>query len=105
MSGNKEDVLRCYQNRLEDHRQSVGELLTRVRLVRYARTAAGLGIPAILWLAFVLHAVSAWLAFVPAAMYLILDRQHESVYRALTRANRGMQFYQRGIARVEGGWM
>ena len=105
MSGNKEDVLRCYQNRLERHRKSVGETLTRVRLFRYARTAAGLGIPAILWLAFALHAVSAWLAFLPAVMYLVLDRQHESVYHALNRASRGMKYYERGIARVEGRWM
>src|SRR5436190_13972695 len=105
MSGNKEDVLRCYQNRLERHRKSVGERLARVRLFRYARAAAGLGIPAILWLAFALHAVSAWLAFLPAVMYLVLDRQHERVYRALNRASRGMQYYERGIARVEGRWM
>jgi hypothetical protein len=99
------DACSIYNDRLNQRHQSLKELLRRVRLVGYMRGAAGLLIPAMLWLAFVPHLVSGWLTFIPVAAFLVLNRHYEDVHVKLSRANRAIEFYERGIARIEGRWM
>src|SRR6266581_8654617 len=93
-----------YSDRLNQHQQLLKELLHWVRVVGYMRGAAGLSIPATLWLAFVPHFVSAWFAFLPAAAFLALNRYYDDVHLKLNRTHRAIGLYDRGIARIEDRW-
>lgn len=105
MPASKDDVLGYYRDRLRTHQLSLKQLLRRMRLLRYMRAASGLCIPAVIWLAFAVHNFSiAWLAFLPAVMYVAFHWPHERVYERLTRASGAITYYERGIARVEDRW-
>src|SRR5437762_4822666 len=101
----RNEAVSIYNDRLDGHRQALKKLLRFARAAGYMCGAAGLFIPATLWLALVPHLVSAWLALLPAAAFFALDRYYEHVHLKLSRANRAIEFYKRGIARIEGRWM
>src|SRR5262245_15088334 len=105
MATSKQDVLCCYHDRLTTHQRSLKQLLRSARLIRYARAAAGVCIPAILWLAFGVHIVWIWFVFLPAIIYITLYWHHERVYQSLIRASRAVTYYLRGIDRVEDRWI
>jgi hypothetical protein len=104
MAETLQDVLGTYRDRLAKRQRSLKPLLRRLSMLRYTRAASGFGIPAVLWLAFALHVVPAWLAVLPALVYLALDRRYESVYADVSRVNRAVAYYERAIARVEDCW-
>src|SRR5712675_1119403 len=93
-----------YSNRLSERHQSLKELMRWAGFAGYMRGVTGILIPATLWLAFVPHLVSAWLAAIPAAAFLALHKYYEDTYVKLSRAKRGIEFYEQGIGRIENRW-
>lgn len=61
--------------------------------------AVGLG-----WLAYGLHAVTAWLLLSPLALFIGLVAWHARVIRRRTLAQRGLRFYDDGLARLYDQW-
>jgi hypothetical protein len=50
-------------------------------------------------------AVSYWWMAVPAVVFIVLVKRHDRIIRARDRAARAVQFYERGMARLEDRWM
>jgi hypothetical protein len=95
------DVRALYGERLAERRARALAAARRTRTLSNARLAtfaAGLGVA---WLAFWAGRVSGfWLAPV-AAGFVALVLRHEAARRARLRATRGVEFYERGLARLE----
>ncbi len=56
------------------------------------------------WLAFGSHTIAAWPLLIPLAAFVALVIWHVRVSRRRTFAERAIQFYDRGLARLEGRW-
>lgn len=91
-----------YAQCLAERNRALGALLARRDRIGYARLAAALAAVAILWYAF--HGVSAWWLAVPVAVFVALAWWQSRVERAAECARRAVQFYERGIARLENQW-
>ena len=94
--------LKVYEERLNNRRGSLKQLLRRIWIIGYARGATGLLVPVTLWVAFVSHMLSGWFALLPAIVFLVVHKYYEDCHRKLNRARRAVEFYERGIARIEG---
>ena len=69
--------LKVYEERLNNRRSSLKQLLRRIWIIGYARGATGLLVPATLWIAFVAHVLSAWFALVPAIVFLVVHKYYD----------------------------
>ena len=49
-------------------------------------------------------ALGAWWLLLPVALFAWLMQRHDRVLRARDEASRGIEFYQRGVARIEDRW-
>ena len=75
-----------------DRRLSYGRLLLVVVLV------------AVAWAAFWQGSISGWWLLVPSAAFAILIRIHDGVIRSHEAASRAVEWYERGLARLEDRW-
>src|SRR5215468_1793645 len=91
----------AYKTRLTDRRTRRDTCWARVRLISYARLAAGAGFFAALWMAFALQLFSGWAALAPLFVYIGLAIYHERLHRLGRRLNRSVVFYERALDRVE----
>lgn len=66
-------------------------------------TAALAGLLA--WLAFGKDWISGWTLLVPGAAFVAMLVIHDRVARREELAKRGVRFYERGLARMDGAWM
>jgi hypothetical protein len=99
------DPSATYKTRLEDRRARRDTCWGRVRLISYARLAAGAGFFAALWMAFVLQLFSGWVSIAPLVVYIGLAIYHERLHRMGRRLNRSVVFYERALNRVEDRWI
>jgi len=96
-----EDVRTLYGERLADRRAAAERTASRARWISNARLVGfGLGI-ALCWPVFVTGALSVWWLAPTALGFVALVLWHESARRALARAERGAEFYARGLARLD----
>jgi hypothetical protein len=68
------------------------------------RLVLGIAAAVIAWQALSAHRISLWWLTVPVAGFLALMVRHERILRQRTLARRAVQFYERGIARLEDRW-
>jgi len=94
-----------YRARLEARRRASDELEKRFRRIGNARLAAALAAVAVGFLVFGEVWISAWWLALPLAIFAILVVVHARVVERLERHKRAIQFYERGLARLEGTWM
>ena len=59
---------------------------------------------ALAWSAFWHNWISAWWLLVPAVVFAVLIQTHDRVIRRLETAERAVQWYERGLARLENRW-
>jgi len=93
-----------YRRRADRHRERAAEAARLEESISRARLGVALAAALIAW--FVLGAVqlsAAWLVG-PAAAFAVLLVVHARVRRRRRRAERGVAFYERGLARLEGQW-
>lgn len=57
------------------------------------------------WLAFGVHLTPSWTLWIPLAAFIALVVRHQHVRRRRTLAERGIRYYERGIARLEDRWI
>lgn len=94
-----------YRARLEARRRVSDELEKRFRRIGNARLAAALAAVAVGFLVFGEVWISAWWLALPLAVFAVLVVVHARVVERLERHKRAIQFYERGLSRLEGVWM
>ncbi|HVX65329.1 MAG TPA: hypothetical protein VHA11_01935 [Bryobacteraceae bacterium] len=99
-----EDPRKEYEVRLAARRAKAGELEGRHIALGNARLAVAAIAVVIAWLTFGRHAISGWWLLAPAAAFAVLAIIHGRVLRARRRAERSIQFYEQGLARIDDRW-
>ena len=99
-----DDAAPEYRGRLADRRRRAAAFARAERRLGTWRLAVFVAGVALAWLAFGAGAVSpAWLA-APVAAFAVLVLRHARVIPARRRAERAVQCYERGLARLEDRW-
>ena len=94
-----------YQARLDQRRQASGLLEKQFRRIGNARLAAGFAAVVVAFFVFGEVWISFWWLLVPLAVFRALVIVHARVVERLERSQRAIQFYERGMARLEDRWM
>jgi hypothetical protein len=98
-----QDPVAVYRSRLSDRRLAHDRLTTTDRRFSNARLGV-FGLGALLIVLAWQQLLSAWLIFIPVAVFIVLVRRHERVIRQRDEAARAIAFYERGLARIEDRW-
>jgi len=94
-----------YRSRLADRRQASVRLEKQFRYIGNARLASGLAALVVAFLVFGEVWISFWWLLVPLAVFAALVVVHSRVVQRLERSQRAIQFYERGLARLEDRWI
>ena len=93
-----------YRRRLDARREAGAVAARRERRVADARLAVFFAALVMLWMALRLHWFAwAWVA-VPPAVFVALVVVHERLRTAERRNTRAVEFYERGLSRLDGSW-
>jgi MutS domain V len=93
-----------YRRRADRHRERAAEAGRLEESISRARLGVVLAAVLMAWLVFGPVRVSPWWLVVPAAAFAALLVVHARIRRRRRRAERGVAFYERGLARLEGQW-
>lgn len=94
-----------YRARLEKRRLVSRELETEFRRIGNARLAAGLAAVVVGFLVFGEVWISFWWLLLPLGIFFVLVGVHARVVERWERSKRSVQFYERGLARLEDRWI
>ena len=94
-----------YRGRIQERREASQLLDQRFRRIGNARLAAALAAVAVAFFVFGEVWISFWWLLVPLAVFGTLVVVHARVVERLQRSQRAIQFYERGLARLEDRWM
>jgi MutS domain V len=94
-----------YRARIADRRLASEHLEKQFRRVGNARLAAGFAAVGTAFLVFGEVWISVWWLLLPVAVFAVLVVVHARIVEKLERSQRAMQFYERGLARLENRWM
>jgi len=94
-----------YRKRLEDRRQTSERLSRQFRLIGNARLAAGFSAALVAFFVFGEVWIAVWWLLLPLGIFAALVVIHARVVERLERSRRAIQFYERGLARLEDHWM
>ena len=94
-----------YQARLEERRRASQHLERQFRRIGNARLAAGFAAVVVAFFVFGEVWISVWWLLLPVAVFASLVVLHARVVERLERSKRAVQFYERGLARLEDRWM
>ena len=93
-----------YQARIEDRRRASERLEKQFRHIGNARLAAGIAAVVVAFLVFGEVWISFWWLLAPVAVFCALVMMHARIVERLERSKRAIQFYERGVARLEDRW-
>jgi hypothetical protein len=93
-----------YTRRLETRRAAAALLERRHVRMGNVRLAIAAAAAVMFWFAFARHSFSGGWLILPAAAFAALAIAHDRVIRARDRAQRGVEFWERGLARIEDRW-
>jgi hypothetical protein len=93
-----------YRARIEERRRASLSLERLSRRIGNARLAAGLAAVALAFLVFGEVWISVWWLLLPVVAFGALVVRHARVAERLERSQRAIQFYERGVARLEDRW-
>src|SRR5437763_9410105 len=94
----------AYELRLGERRVTVAALEGRSRRIADLRLACFLGIAVVAYLAIGPGLFTPWLIALPVAAFLALVLVHDRALTAQKRAQRAVQYYERGVARIDDRW-
>jgi hypothetical protein len=94
-----------YQARLEDRRRASELDHKQFRRIGNARLAAGLAAVVLAFFVFGEVWISVWWLLLPLAVFGALMIVHARVVERMERSKRAIQYYERGVARLEDHWM
>jgi hypothetical protein len=98
------DPRAAYESRLARWRAAGAAEARRFVLLGNLRLAAAVLAGMLAWLAFGKGWISAWSLVAPGAAFVAMVVIHERVARRGELARRGVRFYERGLARLDGSW-
>jgi hypothetical protein len=93
-----------YTRRLENGGAAVAKHESQHRRIGNARLAVFLIAAVMVWLSFISHSFTPWWLLAPLATFIALVARHGSVLSQLKRARRVVDFYKRGLARLDDRW-
>jgi len=93
-----------YRARIADRRGASEHLQKRFRSVGNARLAAGFAAVVAAFFVFGEVWISVWWLLLPVAVFAVLVVVHARIVEKLERSQRAIQFYERGVARLEDRW-
>jgi len=93
-----------YRARIADRRGASEHLEKRFRSVGNARLAAGFAAVVAAFFVFGEVWISVWWLLLPVAVFAVLVVVHARIVEKLERSQRAIQFYERGVARLEDRW-
>jgi len=93
-----------YLSRLQQRRSAAGKLNSWHYRIGNARFGVFVAAVLAAWLAFRTQAISGWWLVVPALAFIGLVAWHASVLHRHQRFTRAVDFYKRGIARLDENW-
>lgn len=97
-------VIEEYKQRLKDRESRVADReQVHVRL-GYVRLSLALIAGVIGWESFWRHALSPWWIAAPLVSFVFVAAIHSRILRSRELAQRGVSFYQKGLARIEDRW-
>jgi hypothetical protein len=94
-----------FQARIEERRRASQHLQRQFRRIGNLRLAAGLAAVAMAFFVFGEVWISVWWLLLPVGIFAVLVAVHARVVERLERSNRAIQFYERGLARLEDRWI
>ncbi|HTB19477.1 MAG TPA: hypothetical protein VK708_15255 [Bryobacteraceae bacterium] len=94
-----------YRARLEQRRLASGRFEKQFRRIGNARLAAGLAAAVVAFFVFGEVWIPFWWLLLPLAVFAALVVVHARVVERLERSQRAIQFYERGLARLEDRWI
>ena len=93
-----------YSQRLEARRAEERRWSDADARLAYARLAV-FGLAVALIVTAIQYGTSPWLIAAPVVVFVLLLKRHDTVLRHRTTAQRAIEFYERGIARIEDRWI
>ncbi len=94
-----------YQTRLGERQQALLRAEATHRRIGSWRLLLFFTAVVLAWLAWVRHAVSAWVILLPLAGFIALIIYHSRVAEQLRLAQRAIRFYLRGLERLDDQWI
>jgi hypothetical protein len=94
-----------YRARIDARRGAAQRLEKQFRRIGNARLAAGFAAVVVAFFVFGEVWISVWWLLLPLAVFGALVIVHARVVERLERSQRAIQFYERGMARLEDRWM
>lgn len=94
-----------YRARFDDRSQASVRLEKEFRRIGNLRLLSGLAAVVVAFFVFGEVWISAWWLLLPLAIFAALVVVHARVVERLERSQRAMQFYERGLGRLEDRWM
>jgi hypothetical protein len=98
------DPLNEYTARRDRWRAEQEILQQRFIRIGNWRLVVGIAAAVLAWFIFAQHAVPLWTLLVPIVLFVGLAVWHQRVIRRRTLANRAIQYYERGLARLADRW-
>jgi hypothetical protein len=93
-----------YIHRLEKRKKAMAECESRHRQIGNARLAVFLIAAVLAWSAFRAQSISVWWLIAPLIVFILLMAWHSRILLRRQRSNRSVNFYERGLARIEERW-
>jgi hypothetical protein len=93
-----------YAQRLQARQLRAAELERLHIRIGYVRLMLGIAVAVMAWWAFARHAFSGWWLVVPIAVFAAVASYHARVLQARTHAERAVELYRRGLARIQDRW-
>jgi hypothetical protein len=100
----KDDPRAEYARRLKTREAALEKCESRHRQIGNSRLAVFLIAVSLAWLAFDSHRISSWWILAPFAAFVLLMAWHSRVLLGLERSRRSVDFYMRGLARLDERW-
>jgi hypothetical protein len=99
------DPYKAYEKRLDQRTECRAKCESQHHGIGNARLAVFISAAVLAWVAFKSHAISPWWLLLPLSAFILLMAWHSRVLQKLKYAQNAVEFYQRGIARLEERWM
>jgi hypothetical protein len=93
-----------YEKRLQQRRSSVGSLDRWHHRIGNARLILFIAAVILAWLAFKARSISPWWILIPLCSFIGLALLHGRVLQNLQTLRRAVEFYRRGLARLDERW-
>ncbi len=92
------------QTRLTARRESVASGQQRERSVSTLRVIVFAAFIALLWAAYVMHAISGWWSALPLVLFIVLVVRHDVLVRQRKAAECALRFYETALDHIENRW-